>query len=95
MKASTACLQPRADKTQKKAEQALKATHCMAWHGMGLADMNTALDQNPLAGSEATGGSAAVAGGVATGINETSSVPSVMDSCQEATDSAAREMTSC
>ncbi|ATD81448.1 MULTISPECIES: transposase [Desulfovibrio] len=35
------------------------------------------------------------AGGVVTGTNETGNVPSVMDSCQEATDSAAREMTSC
>ena len=66
-----------------------------ALHDMGLTDMSTALDQNPLAGPEAASGPAAAAGGLAAAASEVSDIPSVMDSCQEATDSAAREMTTC
>lgn len=61
-------------------------------HDMGLTDMSTALDQNPLVGPEAASGPAAAAGGLAAAASEVSDIPSVMDSCQETTDNAVREM---
>ncbi|WP_291439763.1 hypothetical protein, partial [Desulfovibrio sp.] len=64
-------------------------------HGMGLTDMNAAPDQSLITGPAAANGPAAAAEGVAAAVSEVSAIPSVMDSCQEATDSAAREMTTC
>ncbi|WP_291440845.1 hypothetical protein [Desulfovibrio sp.] len=62
-----------------------------ALHDMGLTDMNAALDQNPLAGPDIHDGPVAVEG-VAAETSEAGNVSSVMDSCQEVTDNAAREM---
>jgi hypothetical protein len=71
-------------------------------HDMGLTNMNAALDQSHLAGPAAPDASGAPAGpavtaaeSAAAATSEISSIPSVADSCQEATDHAAREMTNC
>ena len=60
-------------------------------HDMGLTDIKQVLDQGHLAESASLNEPAFSEGAVAIA-GQGSMVPSVMDSCQEATDSAAREM---